>query len=843
MTPDRWSAVKKVLESALDRPLSERSDFLAEACGADDVLRAEVEALLEAHLEAGEFLEHSPAAPPSPIGTTVGSYRILEVLGAGGMGEVYLALDTRLGRHVALKFLSSQFTSNPDRVHRFRQEARAASALNHPNILTIYELGEHHGVQFIASEVVEGETLRKHLDRGPMELSEIVRVASQVASALRTAHAAGVVHRDIKPENVMLRPDGYVKVLDFGLAKLSEPSGPLVDAGLHTASGVVMGTTQYMSPEQVRGQVVDARTDQWSLGVVLHEMLSGRRPFEESTASDVIAAILGKEHPPLQAPRELRRITARLLRKKREERYPTASDLCSDLDAFQKRSDAGPVSPKRKLRVAGLAAAVVILVASILILNRDRIFQDQVPPPAEIRSIAVLPFRSMNGDNGNEEHLGLGMADALINKLSGLRQITIRPTRAILKYTEQEDMLAAGRELGVDAVLVGSVQRAGERFRVSVQLVNVRDGRQLWAERFDVRFTEIFTVEDRVSEQVARAMNVNLSPAERSRLIERHTDNPRAYEDYLKGRYFWNKRTEDGYVRAISHFQRALAEDGNFARAWAGLADSYALLGSMSTNFIRRDVAMPKAREAALHALSLDNTLAEAHTSLAFVLMHYQWDFEGASREFERAFELNPGYATAHHWYAYILVVHERFDDAIASARRAEQLDPLSLIISTDVAEMLFYARRYDESIAQLRKTLDLDSHFPIAHRLLAWNLIAKGEYEAAAQAGKKAVAEGLGYHLTLVVYLDTLQGRTAQARQTLRRLEAMYPAGSGQEFSMVGRYATPDEKDRAFALLEEAYREHSGGLILLHVSPEYDHLRNDPRFIDLARRVGVPPR
>ncbi|MEO6487191.1 MAG: serine/threonine-protein kinase, partial [Thermoanaerobaculia bacterium] len=370
MTPHRPDVVKKVLQSALALPASERSDFLADACASDHALRAEVEALLQTHVEGGAVPDHSPSAPASLIGTNVGSYRVLEMLGAGGMGEVYVALDTRLGRRVALKFLSAQFTSDRERVRRFRQEAEVASGLNHPNILTIHEFGEHHGVQFIASELVEGETLRSRLGRGPMDLSEIVRVASEVASALRTAHAAGVIHRDIKPENVMLRPDGYVKVLDFGLAKLSEASTPPADGAtlLRTAAGVVMGTTHYMSPEQLRGEIVDQRTDQWSLGVVLYEMLSSRRPFEGSTGSDVIAAILGKEPLPPQAPEELRRITAKLLRRKREERYPTTGDLCADLASFQKKNEAAPAPPSGKLRLAGLAAGVVIAVASILML-------------------------------------------------------------------------------------------------------------------------------------------------------------------------------------------------------------------------------------------------------------------------------------------------------------------------------------------------------------------------------------------------------------------------------------------------------------------------------------------
>lgn len=412
MTPDRWAVVKKVLQSALDRPASERSGFVAEICGDDDALRAEVERLLQAEVEAGEFLERSPSAPASLIGTTVGTYKILEMLGVGGMGEVYLARDTRLGRRVALKFLSSQFTSDPARVRRFHLEARAASALNHPNILTIYEMAEHQGVQFMASELVEGETLRDRLERGPMEVSEIVGVITQVVSALRTAHAAGVIHRDIKPENIMVRPDGYVKVLDFGLAKLSERSDPDVPADdtthLLTAAGVVMGTTRYMSPEQLRGQIVDARTDQRSLGVVLYEMLCRRRPFEGSTGSDVIAAILEKEHPSIQGPVELRRITARLLRKKSEER-PTASEICADLDSFQKHGEGRLVAPSWKLLVAGTTAAVTIVTVSILMLNRQRVAPDTVSPPSEIRSIAVLPFENASGDARNQ-YLSEGMA-------------------------------------------------------------------------------------------------------------------------------------------------------------------------------------------------------------------------------------------------------------------------------------------------------------------------------------------------------------------------------------------------------------------------------------------------
>ena len=472
----------------------------------------------------GELPQHSPSA--SLIGTTIGSYRILEMLGAGGMGEVYVALDVRLDRRVALKFLSSRYTSDAGRVHRFRQEARAASSLNHPNILTIHELGEHDGVQFIASELVEGETLRERIANGPLPLSEVVRVISQVASALRATHTAGVVHRDIKPENIMLRPDGYVKVLDFGLAKLSEALAPPSDdtTALQTATGVVMGTTPYMSPEQLRGQHVDARTDQWSLGVVLFEMLSGRRPFEGSSGSDVVAAILGREQAPLHAPEELRRITAKLLRKKREERYPTADELCTDLTSFQKQIETGAVSPRGKLRVAATAAAVVIAVASIVMLNRDRIVHDKasIPPAlpvinakADARDtrVVVLPFENLTRNPG-DDWLSPALAISLTYGLQPLEDlIVVNPDRVAELYKQQSVRQASPLDANLVRRLIellhvkyyvhGSYQRVGDEIKVVARLADI-DAATIGAQESVIdRFANILQLEDDLARRFA----------------------------------------------------------------------------------------------------------------------------------------------------------------------------------------------------------------------------------------------------------------------------------------------------------------------------------------------------
>lgn len=462
------------------------------------------------------------------------------------------------------------------------------------------------------------------------------------------------------------------------------------------------------------------------------------------------------------------------------------------------------------------------------------------------RSIAVLPFKLIGAESGTDEHFSLGMADALITKLSSIRGIVVRPTSAVRDYTNsQQDARVVGRELEVESVLEGNIQKSGERIRVTVQLVSVRDGAPLWSESFDENFTDIFTVQDRVSEQVVRALALELSSEEQKRLTRRQTESVEAYQAYLRGRFFWNKRSEEGYTKALQHFQHAIELDPAYAQAYAGLADAYALLGSMGGNSVLpRSEAMPRAKAAAEKALAIDDTLAEAHTSLAFVRMHYEWDWSAAEREFRRAIEINPNYATAHHWYAYYFTAMGQMDEAIAEIRRAQEIDPLSLIINTDVGEMLYYARRYDEAIKQCRKTLEMDPNFVLAHRVIGWAYWQKGmPKEAIAELNKAANIPGGRVHvLASLGHIYAASGNRDEAQRILSELKEVGTQGHGAPYEMAAFYAGLGERDQAFAWLEKAYEERSGSLILLRLEPLLSPLRSDPRYHTLLRRMNLAP-
>ncbi|MGI8836215.1 MAG: winged helix-turn-helix domain-containing protein [Pyrinomonadaceae bacterium] len=459
-----------------------------------------------------------------------------------------------------------------------------------------------------------------------------------------------------------------------------------------------------------------------------------------------------------------------------------------------------------------------------------------------VRSIAVLPFKTLGVEAG-EEYLGLGISDALINRLGNIRQVVVRPTNAVRKYTDPgQDPLVAGRELGVDAVLDGNIQRSGDHVRVTVLLISVSTGATLWSETFDEKYTNIFTVQDRVSEQASRALTLELTGEEKRLLTKRHTNNAEAYQAYLKGRFFWNKRSEEGYTKAIEHFEQAIEQDHDYGQAYAGLADAYALLGSMGNTVLPRREAMPRAKAAALKALEIDDTLAEAHTSLAFVRMHYEWDWLAAEREFKRAIEINPNYVTAHHWYAYYLAAMERMDEAIAEIKRAQEIDPLSLIISTDVAEMFYYARQYDRAIEQSQKTLEMDANFALAHRGLGWAYLQKGMHKEATASFQRAVSISGGRIDTIASlgYAYATSGRQSEALTILSELKERAGRNYVAPHEIAIIYASLNEKDQALAWLEKAYEERSGSLILIKVEPSLDPLRSDPRFADLVRRVGT---
>src|SRR5262245_58363556 len=641
LTSERWRQVKEIFQADVELPAAERETYLAGACEGDPSLQTEIESLIAAHEEPGTFLGDpafdlaAESAVDALLGKSLGRYRILALLGRGGMGEVYRAKDATLGRDVAIKVLPSDFSIDRDRLRRFEQEARAASALNHPNIITIHEFGQDGGVHFIVSEFIEGETLRRRIASERINSGEIPEVAIQIASALNAAHEAGIVHRDIKPENVMVRPDGLVKVLDFGLAKLIErrsydtvtDTNELAEATTAAwgggEAGVVMGTINYMSPEQARGQRLDARSDLFSLGVALFEMAAGCAPFVRPTVADTIASILEKEPPPLaqftsEVPEALEQIIRKALSKDRKERYQTARELLDDLKRLKSGDAPVASSPVKKetrtgaikWRLRGAAIALATLVAVIA----GAVYHSR--GDRTIESIAVLPFVNVDG-NPEAEYLADGITETLIYSLSRLSDLKVRPRNSVFRYKGREfDPQAAGRELKVEAVLAGQIKQHGDQIIISLELIDVRDNRQIWGARYQRRLADLLTAQADIAWEVSRNLRLRLSSEEQRSLAKHYTDNIEAYESYARGRSYWNNRSREGFEMAIGYFNRAIAIDPKYALAYAGLADCYL---SMTTYgmFPTTEDGYSKTKEAAKKALAIDDTLAEAHSTLA----------------------------------------------------------------------------------------------------------------------------------------------------------------------------------------------------------------------------------
>ncbi|PYK74723.1 MAG: hypothetical protein DME42_04130 [Verrucomicrobia bacterium] len=863
MNAQRWQQVNDLFHSAVERAPEEWTAFLDEACHSDESLRREVKSLLASHERTENFIE-SPAFETAPelligdgagelIGELIGHYLIERLIGVGGMGEVYLARDVQLGRKAALKLLPEHLPADEAQLSRFKGEARSASALNHPNILTVYEIGAEGNRQFIATELIEGATLRASLVEGRMELRAALEIAVQVASALAAAHEAGVVHRDIKPENIMLRPDGYVKVLDFGIAKLTqegsarEHHGLATTSGLQTRPGLVLGTGRYMSPEQARGQRVDARSDIWSLGVVLYEMVVGIPPFLGETPSDCIASILTKEPPPLSGvlpdvPLKLEEILQKALRKDRDERHQTARELLGDLHTLKGELElAGSARGgvivrqiKRHKRGVLLMSAVAILAAVAFAYS---FFFLASPPPNE-KSIAVLPFENLSEETSSA-YFADGIQDEILTRLSKIADLKVisRTSTQRYKHTSQSPSQIA-HQLGVAHLLEGSVQKTNDQVRVNVQLITAANDTHLWAETYDRKLTDIFVVESDIATTIAKTLQARLTGAEKTAIAKRPTANPEAHELYLKGRFFWNKRTAADLRKAIDYFNQALDKDPSYAFAYAGLADSYLVLSQYGA-------ASPadsyhQAIAAAKKAIELDDTLAEAHTSLACSLAYYDFDFEQSVKEFERAIELNPNYATAHHWLSNgVLSALGQFERAIAEGKRAVELDPLSLVINTDLGQDFFYSRRYDEAIAQLRKTIEMDPRFYFAHWVLGTTLQLKGQLsEAVAEYSKAVELNDDPSVLALLGQAYARAGQPDEAQKILVRLSEEAKSRYVQAYDFALMYLALGDKERAIDEMERAYRERDANVAQIKVDPMLDDLRGNQRFEALVNRI-----
>ena len=836
--------------------------------------------------------------------TNLSHYRMVSKIGAGGMGDVYLAEDERLRRKIALKVLPDTLAQDTDRLRRFEQEAFAASALNHPNILTIYEFGTEGATHFLASEFIDGETLRDRLQRTPLSLNETLDIAVQIAQALAAAHEANIIHRDIKPENVMLRKDGIVKVLDFGLAKLTglrnadfglrteEDAATLVqsptDTPQSTLPGTVMGTVSYMSPEQARGNVVDARTDIFSLGVMLYEMLTRRQPFTGETVNHIIVAILEKEPAPLSeaTPNELRRIIRKLLTKDAEMRYQSSKDLLIDLKNLRRTLDlqgelehsivpnqeaenetmfvvppSGGILPNTQQQPEGgttnlpssssleyavtqakshkfATASIGFILLSII--SATAYFGFFANSVKQIESIAVMPFINASG-NPDVEYLSDGMTETLIKSLSELPNLNVKPRSSVFRYKGKDtEMKTIGKELNVEAILNGRVIQRGEQLTLSLELIDVQNDKVLWTESYQRKQSDLVFLQSEIAKDVSTKLKSKLSGADEAKVTKTSTANPEAYQAYLKGRYYWNRRTAENITKAIEQFKAATDRDPNYALAYAGLADCYGLLPLYAGT--PNSEAIPQAKVFAERAIAIDDQLAEPHASLGLIYQKL-WKWAEAEREFKRAIELNPNYATSYHWYSILLRNLGRFVESAQMIEKAKELDPLSIVIGANVSQIYMIQKDFKEMAENSLKLIELDPNNSGGYSYLGFAYLKLGRDTEAIANFEKAVElmNRASISLSNLGYGYAVTGKRSDANAIIMELEESYARKESSGGSIAEVYAGLGDKDKAFEWLEKDFQSRNGEITDIRWYMQFESLRDDPRYKDLLKRMGLP--
>ncbi|HQR36429.1 MAG TPA: protein kinase [Blastocatellia bacterium] len=903
MTAERWEQIKTLLEMASERSESERTAWLAAQCGDDVALRSEVESLLAVHKAQDNFLDDPLIALPAKLlnkssrelspGHSVGPYVVEQRIGVGGMGIVYRARDARLDRAIALKLLPSEFSNDDNRVRRFRQEARAISALNHPNILTIYEIGEtitEHGLtHFIATEFVEGQTLRGVLSENELTLGTVLDIAIQTVTALSAAHAAGVIHRDLKPENIMLRPDGVVKILDFGLAKLTQPSKSVSPprSSIHTDPGLVLGTVSYMSPEQARGFDVDERSDVFSVGVVLYELLTGQSAFAGATTSDVLAAVLEKDPIPLlecapHLPVALGAIITQALAKERRLRYQRTANLLRDLKTL--RDDLAKSEPLRssglpsngpsplQLRVGKsdlslrefaadkttlapvtailpnarrtwshstfklrYALIILFLVIGGLALAGIALWPDQ---HHQLSAIAVLPFANV-GNDPQLEYLSEGVTDTLIQHLQHLQKVRVMARGTVYAYKDRNtDPRQLGSVLQVQAIINGSVQQRGDDLVIRIELIDAHDGASLWSRHFQRSTKELPLLQAELTDTLSEQLGIRFGVKEFA-YVPKQTRNSEAYRLYLLGNHYANKQTLEGHEKALAYYQQALELDSQYELAYSGLANLFAF---SSSRLLSPQEAIPQARQAALRALELNPDLAEAHFSLALIKCWGDWEWSGAEQEFKRALTLNPNLTEAHTIYANLLSVQRRFAEFHYEIQQAKLLDPFSSLAFEISAWGLYFEGRYDDAIAECQKLQKLDPSYLRVYAHLGNIYQQKGQLPEAIATVKQGLAiERQEQLLAVLAYLYGLAGQTESARQILNELETTSRKQHWINPLLLAKiHVGLGQHEQAFDCLQQTYEAHSESLMNLGIDPVFAPLHPDPRFQELVQKIGL---
>lgn len=810
-------------------------------------------------------------------GTRLGPYEILSRLGAGGMGEVYHARDLRLDRDVAVKVLSEALAADPAALARFEREAKAVAALSHPNILAIHDVGREAGVSFAVMELLDGQSLADHISDSKLPWRRAASIGLEIAEGLFAAHSRGIVHRDLKPANVFLTSDGRVKILDFGIARARERSPepeaasavPMANAdvtalptaageGALTEPGTVLGTVGYMSPEQVRGAPTDARSDVFSLGCVLYEMVTGRRAFQRGTAAETLTAILREDPEPLAAsadgvPLELERIVGHCLEKNPAERFQSSRDVAFNLraalatSAVTQASSVGPrLSRRRALRVGGAIGALALLAAALLLLQR-RGARPGAPGDApsaaspKIASLAVLPLENLSRDP-EQEYFADGMTEALITDLAKIQALRVISRTSIMQYKGAKKPLPQiAKELGVEGIVEGSVQRAGDRVRITAQLIEAATDRHLWAESYERDLRDVFALQSDVAQAIAREIRVTVSPEEKTRLASSRPVNPAAHEAFLKGRSWQLRFDEEGFRKAAELYDRAVALDPGYALAWAGIAEN---LGNGADLYVPSSEAYAKAKPAAERALQLDESLAEAHTSLGLIKAYFDWDWRGAESELSRAIELKPSSAWARDWYGWFLATLGRFDESIRQLERARALDPLSPAITGDLGLAHVLKGDYGRATVELDRALSLDPAYWVPRLARTWMYDRKGDLASAVREAEALDVRQAGpLAVTMRAHAYARAGRTADARKALRELEELSRKGFVSPFFFAEVHGALGERDVAFEWIRKCQQQRSNGLALwAKVGPPLDPLRSDPRYAQVLRDLNLAP-